>query len=313
MRKAPRLLFALLLASLFSACLSSREPLAKEPDEVRIAAWNMEWFPYGQPAPIAADEQQTRVEAAAAFVRWRNPDVLLASEVTSALAATNLVLSIAGDYAVSSCSLFTTRDPNFSPQQTAIISRYPTLDWGWERWQPDAAGVRPTRGFTWAVIDIRGHLILFCCMHLKSNYIPEDQREDPVAVDKALRASWAAREESARQMVARANALSAQTYDGRAVEGVFIGGDFNTCIFSDLFKGEKTLPILRAAGFRDCFVELPRDQRISFPEQDGYPASVLDYLLYRGTPPVTAPAVAPKQDVSDHCMISTALSVPIKK
>ena len=289
-------------------------------DGVRVASWNLKWFPAGHPVKdIAARTandvkyESYRINTTARFIRRQNADVVMLEEVRSRsvcdiLANTCdevITNAAAKGWKVVACSEFQAPpDAAVPAHQNAIISHIPAIDAGWCEWKEED-GLRPPRGYTFAVFDIGGKLTALVCVHLKSNFIPADapDPEGAPAVNRKLR------EISARQLVAFAKELKAKKYGDRKVENVIIGGDFNTSVFDDKYKDETTIKTLLEAGFKDCHEGV--QERNTMPESKWYPATCFDYMFFLGKAEVFAPVVAPPakfgkhhNNLSDHQMIS---------
>lgn len=273
------------------------------PSSARIAAWNMKWFPSGHPVLEDGDrdfkQESKRIDSAARFIAWQKADLVLLEEVRDrevcAMLCANDALS---GWSVDAVTAFErTPDATIPPHQNAIISRFASIDSGWRKWK-GRDGVVPPRGFVYAVYDFGGVLCCAVGVHLKSNFIPQDAEN----ADELPAQNRRMREISAEELVAFAKELMDKDYGGRKVAAVIVGGDFNTSIFDPKYDGEKTIPAMLAAGFKDCFDGVA--ERDTMPETKWYPATCFDYLFVRGGVKYFAPVVAPKSWTSDHQMIS---------
>ena len=302
-------LAAVLLLVGFSSCRSetgSTGDVAPS-DGVRVAAWNMKWFPSGRPILEDKDrkpeQELKRIAKAADFINWQRADIVMLEEIRDLESATMLATNEAlrGSWRVNTISEFSVNaGATIPPHQNAIISRFEAVDAGWRVWR-GADGIYPPRGFVFAVFDIGGHLTAVVGVHLKSNFIPQDA-EDPEKLPPLNRKM---REISARELVEFAAEISKKSYGGRHVENVIVGGDFNTSIFDKAYDGEQTVPTMLAAGFADCFDGVA--ERNTMPESKWYPATCFDYIFARGKAEFFAPVVAPKSWTSDHQMISVII------
>lgn len=275
----------------------------KGPVAVRIAAWNMKWFPSGHPVLEDKDRdfkhEWKRIDSAARFIAWQKADIVMLEEVRDrevcSMLCTNEALA---GWSVDAVTAFERApDATIPPHQNAIVSRFAAIDSGWRRWK-GRDGIVPPRGFVYAVYDLGGTLCAVAGVHLKSNFIPQDA-ENP---DELPAQNRRMREVSAQELVAFARELMAKDYGGRKVSAVIVGGDFNTSIFDPKYDGEKTVPAMLEAGFRDCFDGVA--ERDTMPESKWYPATCFDYLFVLGGADFSAPVVAPKSWTSDHQMIS---------
>ena len=270
---------------------------------VRIAAWNMKWFPMGRPVLEDGDrdfkQEWKRIDSAARFIAWQKADLVMLEEVRDrevcSMLCTNAALS---GWSVDAITAFERApDATIPPHQNAIVSRFGAIDSGWRKWK-GRDGIVPPRGFVYAVYDFGGTLCGVVGVHLKSNFIPKDA-ENPEALPAENRLM---REISAEELTAFSKELMAKDYGGKKVGEVIIGGDFNTSIFDPKYDGEKTVPTMLRAGFKDCFEGVP--ERDTMPETKWYPATCFDYLFAVGGAECFAPVVAPKSWTSDHQMIS---------
>jgi Endonuclease/Exonuclease/phosphatase family len=128
-----------LLALLASFAVASALGESPEPTKVRIATWNLEWFPNGSAHDAAPEVQAQRIAAAADVLRPINADIILLQEVRDYEACARLGEAIApGMYHVAICSAF--KEPfqsGLGKQQVAILSKYvfvPGLPENYRRW-----------------------------------------------------------------------------------------------------------------------------------------------------------------------------------
>lgn len=272
------------------------------PGALKVCAWNMEWFPSGTMEPKPAKEEAARIDSAARFLRWQNADIVMLEEMRDAETCTNLIARPALEgFRLNVCSEF--RPPYRGAeamQQTAVISKFETVDSGFMEWNRRRVPASPPRGLTWCVLDVKGELWAFVCIHLKSNRI--NAWEDEKEVSKL---NTAKREEAARQLMdfVKAN-LEGKSYSGRTIKNIFIGGDLNTDPAQSPYAKETTIPTIIEAGYVDVFADVPEDKRWTMPESRRYPATRFDYIFHNGPATCLNPEVAPKQYTSDHCMVS---------
>lgn len=297
---------ALLALAGFTSCRDDGRAAASiaPADGVRVAAWNMKWFPSGRPIleekDRKRDQEQKRIDHAAGFIEWQKADIVLLEEMRDLEATTALATSekMKGTWKVNAITDFSyNAGATIPPHQNAIISRFDAVDAGWRPWKGDG-GITPPRGFVFAVFDLGGHLTAVVGVHLKSNYIPADAED----ADKLPAINRRMREISAAELVAFADELSKKRYGGRHIENIIVAGDFNTSIFDPAYDGEKTIPTMLEAGFMDCFEGVA--ERNTMPESKWYPATCFDYMFAKGGAELFAPVVAPKSWTSDHQMIS---------
>lgn len=302
-------LCAIAALALSSCRIGEHQPGASASDAregVRIASWNMKWFPVGYPVLESKDRNPARelkrISHAASFIAWQQADIVLLEEMRDLEAATMLATNaeMKGTWKVNAITAFASHpEATIPPHQNAIISRFDAVDSGWRTWK-GTADSKPPRGFVYAVFDLNGALTAVVGVHLKSNYIPQDAPD----ADRQPAQNRRMREVSARELVAFADEICARDYAGRHVENVVVAGDFNTSIFDRGYDGEETIPTMLKAGFKDCFDGVA--ERNTMPESKWYPATCFDYMFMRGSAETFAPVVAPASWTSDHQMISAA-------
>jgi endonuclease/exonuclease/phosphatase family metal-dependent hydrolase len=87
-----------------------------------------------------------------------------------------------------------------------------------------------------------------------------------------------------------------------SIEGLVIGGDFNTNHDQAMFAAEKTLDTLTDTAYRSVFEGIPLTQRITHPGSHGFPDATFDYLFSEnvriGKPVIT------QTNVSDHLPVT---------
>ena len=114
------------------------------------------------------------------------------------------------------------------------------------------------------------------------------------------------REISSRQIAEFVRELEGRDFGGRKVSEVIVAGDFNTSVFDPKYDGERTVPQMLGAGFRDCFDGVV--ERDTMPESKWYPATCFDYMFAKGPAGFYGAVVAPTSWTSDHRMISAVFS-----
>jgi endonuclease/exonuclease/phosphatase family metal-dependent hydrolase len=131
-------------------------------------------------------------------------------------------------------------------------------------------------------------------LHLKSNRgeIREDIR---------------IREESMLQLIGHMKAME-NAYGKLGGLSWIVGGDFNTAPEEPRFAGEKTVPSLRAAGFRWGWEGIPFASRITVPADLRYPAACFDQIFFHGATLVKAWVGNTSPQSSDHRAVNATLS-----
>ena len=261
-----------------------------------VDSWNMEWFPSGYLEPQPPKVEAKRIEAAARAIRRAGvPDVLLAQEIRDRATCDALVRAI-GDPAFRPvvCTGFMNNPTNVSLQQLAVFSRHPCVTNGWDAWT-SRDFVYPPRGYAWAVLRTPLGPVAFFDVHLKSNFVPEDQDEARQSVLNRLK-----RQLAAEQVLDRIVRMLADGVAGERLAGVVLAGDFNTSAEDPRFWKETTLRQVLGTGLRDAFEGIPEADRPTLPANDFYPAATFDHLFYGGLPAPAYRTVLPHTSVSDH-------------
>ncbi len=278
--------------------------------EVKIATWNLRWFPAGVPQTQPAKDEYRRTSSVGRFIAWQKPDILMVQEMRDAASCSNLIEQVKDPkFKLAVCTQFPTADDAAVPtHQLAIFSKYPVLDSGWGNWTREN-GITPPRGYAYAVLDAGGEPVVCLTVHLKSNFIPDDEPDPEGAPARNAKM----REISARQAAEKAIELAAKKYLGQSSRAIVVAGDFNTSIFDDRFKDEKTIKAILDAGFKDAFSGVSLENRETMPATKYHGSSVFDYILLKTSFPVNTPFVAPRQWTSDHRMTTVKLSIPGNK
>ena len=282
-----RAVFALLAAFVVGSAPGN----STEQTKVRITTWNLEWFPNGSAHDATPEVQAQRIVAAADVLRPINPDIILLQEVRDYEACARLGEAIApGIYHVAICSAF--KEPfqsGLGKQQVAILSRYQAQAAWAERWK-SMSGVDPPRGFAFAWFRIGNNDIGVYSVHLKSNLITHGDREAEIA--KNIRK----REVAIAQLLTHVHDVVGSTMP--SINGVVIGGDFNTNHDQGMFAVETTLNSLADAGFQNGFEKLPLPKRVTHPGTHGFPDATFDFIFAKGL--VGSQPSITRTNASDH-------------
>ena len=279
---ALRWIVLLILIAVSGNCAA--QDAGASPQVVRVAFWNIQWFPGRHPFPTASSE---RAQTASVHrdIRKINADVLGMEEVRDFSNATIAVSPLAG-LKVDVVSNFPPREGQEVGQQVAIASRFQPLSAWVEMWKPNGALV-PPRGFAFAAYEVAArHLLLVYAVHLKSN-------RGEVSEDIAIR------EESMRQLTAHMQAMN-DAYGKLGTVSCIIGGDFNTAPDDSRFAGEKTTRVLRDNGFSWCWQDIPFARRISLPADKFFPAACFDHIFVRNGKFNSARVIETSRGSSDH-------------
>ena len=249
---------------------------------VRIATWNLQWFPGGNPTS-SESERLIHTSAAKDALLELQVDILCLQEVRDWDSVAELVSVL-----LSFRPLIVSRFRDFGSsgpitiQQTAIASRWHAESAWSESFKPSPA--IPPRGFSFAAIRQGKTVLLVYSVHFKSNR-------------GELQIDIAKREEAARQLIAHTAEME-RLYSTDAKVVTVIAGDFNTDPTDPRFAEEKTFGMLRQK-FEWAWENVPLSERVTLPANGRYPDASFDGFLVRGAQVLSCKAI-PIQEVSDH-------------
>lgn len=301
---------------------------------VRLSAWNMKWFPAGHPVEIKdanVKYEAARIRQAARFILGQGSDIFMFEEMRNRETVDGILAAkfqngktVLDGFKFNVISEFPRMPEATLPtHQNGIFSRFDAVDSGWKTYGKDEnSEIYAPRGYAYAVLDVKGHLVACISIHLKSNFIDTNVYTNDAMVAEVSMLNRKMREVAARKLVKAGDEFLAKNYDGRKVEAVFIAGDFNTSIFDPAFDGEKTIQTLLDGGFKDCFADVPQEKRATMPKSKYYEATLFDYIFVKGDVEVKCPEVSdmPKNSknraLSDHQMVNVVFfgdKSPVKR
>ncbi|MFL6519660.1 MAG: endonuclease/exonuclease/phosphatase family protein [Chthoniobacterales bacterium] len=288
----PRALFAL-FAAIF--LLPVPVPAEDHPpsSQITVTFWNVQWFPGRRPSASRTEENR-QTHAVHADLARLNSDIVALEEVRDYEHASLAVKPLAG-FKVDVCSAFPPREGQNEAQQVAITSRLQPLSAWSELWKSSGALV-PPRGFAFAAYQLAPRkLVLVYALHLKSN---RGEIHENIRI----------REESMKQLLTHMKAMN-DAYGKLGELSWIVGGDFNTAPDELRFASEKTIPNLRAAGFRWCWQGIPFNSRITLPADLRYPAACFDHIFYRGATLMKVWVADTSPQSSDHRAVTAVLNL----
>lgn len=263
------------------------------PTTLTATFWNVQWFPGRRPNASRAEENR-QIRAVHADLARFDSDLVALEEVRDFRHAALAVKPLSG-FKVDVCSDFPAREEQRETQQVAIASRLQPLSAWAEEWKPGAA-ITPPRGFAFAAYQLSPRQVLLVyALHLKSNR--GDIRED-------IRI----REESIHQLLSHMKAMD-RAYAKLGALTWIVGGDFNTSPDDPRFARERTVPNLRAGGFRWAWEEIPFPSRITVPADERYPPACFDHIFYRGATLTKAWLAQTSRQSSDHRAVNATLTL----
>ena len=264
---------------------------------VRVTTWNLQWFPNGSPKEATPSKQEENIRRAADILRQLDPDIILLQEVHDGPVCQRLGEAIKpGAYHLAICSRF--HSGGLPPQQVAILGKENAQAAWDEKWK-SMEGVDPPRGFAFAWYKIRGAELGVYAVHLKSNLVMKG--DHAIETAKNIRK----REVAAEQVLEYTQTEIARRMP--TIRTVIVGGDFNTNLDQEEFAAEKTIPILTAAGFRNCMEGLPLVQRVTHPGEGRYPDATFDYLFAKNAVP--GPPKIVQTPASDHMPVTVDFTI----
>jgi endonuclease/exonuclease/phosphatase family metal-dependent hydrolase len=287
----------LMIPSGTSAAAPAYEPL-------RIAFWNIEWFPGKRPEPTAWEEKD-HTPLVQAAIKEINPDILGMVEIRNEEAA-KLAVSVIDGMTVNVCSQFLRDDGSVGMQQLAIASRLnPVSAWA-EAWVP-RSGLKLPRGFSFAAYPVgQDTVVLVYVVHFKSNR-GEIQQNIP------------AREASTKQLLAHVKEMQEIYQSAYAHVTTVLAGDFNTSLDDERFRREHSLRNIKKAGFTWAWEKTPVSQRITLPSQpqmdpsrEPFPPASFDHIFIQGANIVKMEAPETSPLASDHRPVVIDLLIPVR-
>jgi endonuclease/exonuclease/phosphatase family metal-dependent hydrolase len=282
--------------SRLTALISALAMAAAPATEIRLMAWNVEWYPGGSPSAedAAVDAQKKLVTE---VVAREKPDILIGSELRNWQVFADLAASVPDLRAVVVSSFRNDHGSGLWPQQVGIASKLPVEATWAEAWKQSAD--TPPRGFSFAAVNLPAPetgVLLVYGVHLKSNRGSNDF--------EAL-ANSRMREESAAQLLQHVAQMERLTFKGR-IRGVIIAGDFNTN--QDGQFGDATLDILIKGGFHNSWAGVARKDRQTWRGSEQFEPTTFDYILTKGLPAATARMIEVPEAASDHHAVTVTLS-----
>ncbi|TVP78956.1 MAG: endonuclease/exonuclease/phosphatase family protein [Puniceicoccaceae bacterium] len=267
--------------------------------EIRVVAWNIEWFPGQQFRGATPEEERAQMAVVQEELKHMNPDVLLASEIRDWRSFSEAI-SVIPELEVANVSHFVDRDEGILwRQQLAIGSRLPIIAAYAEPFQQTLTAM--VRGFSFAAIALpdSDDVVLFYAVHLKSN---RSWNEQQAAVNFRIR------DESIVQILQHVDQMERLMWRGR-VAGVVIGGDINTN--EDGQFDDRVVEMLVDAGFRNSWANVPREKRLSWRGSDRFEATTFDYIFTRGDRLRHGDAILIEvpEEASDHHAVGLVITV----
>ena len=298
MRRITTLFLTLALTILFAGCAEQENPqqVVALPDAVvqepavqdaglKIAAWNLQWFPGKTPSGEAATERTTHISAVIAELKAIDADILLLQEIRDP-AGLQVIISAMPEYSLDVVSDFS------GNLEVAILTRAPAkATEGFMQAFEEGEEANPPRGFAYATVMLTDESVLAVySVHLKSN-------------SGGIEETTPKREESARQLIAHCNGLKERfEKEGKTFYAV-IGGDFNSDPTSEKWAEDDTLRMIQDAGFRWAGQGVAREELISWLTDGRYPDAVFDHMMVMAPEGYEVPqSFTHKTDrsVSDH-------------
>ena len=272
-----RRLIALLL--LLSAAHVGAEPL-------RITTWNLDSSV--APEEVSAAEEN-RLASVATVLDSLNADVILLQEIRDRQTCERLaVLLKPARYRVAVCSAFTDVSGRPLPQIAILSRKSITAAWT-ESWKTDGA-VTPPGGFAFALVHHGSGEVGIFSVQFKNNATSGNFERD-------TQLNILNREISAAQLVQRAASLGTKLIDQPSA--VVVAGSFNTDPDEPQFVSEITLRLLENAGFKNVFLGVPLEDRITRRGNGQHPDATFDYVFARNSDFLAGPRIV-ASELSGH-------------
>jgi endonuclease/exonuclease/phosphatase (EEP) superfamily protein YafD len=291
-----RFYFWLLCACIAGGTFAQSEPSPSPKSELKVAFWNIQWFPGRGPNPTRGRETK-QIASVHRDIANIDAEVIGMEEVRDFANATIAVEPLRG-FKVDVISNFPPREDQKFPQQVAIASRLQPMSAWSELWK-SGGKIVPPRGFAFAAYEIAPkQLLLVYALHLKSNR-------------GTVRENIAMREESIHQLIAHMHAMN-HAYAQLGNLTWIVGGDFNTSPDNPKLAGEKTLAALHAEGFSWIWQNVPFAQRYTRLPDRRYPPACDDHIFYRGATLQRAAVVNTSAQSSDHRAVEAVINFPTR-
>lgn len=269
----------------------------EEKKQIRLVAWNIEWFP-GKWSQATAGEAEQHMKLVQGELSRIRPDVFIGTEMRDWRAFDQAVSAVPGLKPVVVSAFRSSRDTGFWPMQIGIASRHPVEAAWWEPWRPTLAD--NPRGFSLAVLYLGdgGGVVLIYGLHLKSNRANDENQ---------ARLNHLMREESVIQLLAHIDEMERLAFPDR-VRGVVVAGDLNTN--HDGQFGDETISLLEGAGFYNTFTGVPRERRLTWRGSSQFEPTTFDYIFTKGLGNPQALMITVSDDASDHFPVGVVLDLP---
>ena len=282
------------LSALFTSCKEKANSTPKEASQsLKIAAWNLQWFPGKIPDGGTPEEQEAHVKAVVNELKVIDADILLLQEIRDTEVLRDIAKKELPDYSLDIISDF---EGNL---EVAILSKAPyrandSYMEGFYR----ANTIDPPRGFVAATVKLdESNMLAVYSVHLKSN-------------SGGIEETTPKREESARQLITFNNNLKERAKSHNMNLISVIGGDFNSDPTSDNWADDKTLSILINEGFKWTGKNTAQEDRISWLSDGRYPDACFDHIMVSAPEGfVVSDSVTHKttRDISDHRAVVAVL------
>lgn len=257
------------------------EALSVFSNRVKVATWNLQWFPGKRPGGGDPQAELDHLNAVKAELIKIDPDILLLQEFRDSKFADQILEVLPGH------SLHVMSD--FSGNlEVAILARLPATE-GYMQEFIAGTSDDPPRGFAYAAFAIGDDVLGVYSVHLKSNV-------------GGISDTAGKREESARQLVLHAKKME----DRFAKEGIdftaLIGGDYNIDPTNSKWNGDNTFGVLEEGGFEWTGNGIAKEEIISWLSNGSYPDAVFDHFFIRSKDSGFSKPVTHKTDrtPSDH-------------
>ena len=247
------------------------EALSVFSDRIKVATWNLQWFPGKKPGGGDPKTISDHLNAVKAELEKIDPDILLLQEIRDPSFVAQ-ILEVLPDHSLHVMSDFS------GNLEVGISARFPATEGYMEEFIAGATD-DPPRGFAYAAFAIGNNVLGVYSVHLKSN-------------SGGISETAGKREESARQLVLHAKKMEERFSKEGISFTALIGGDYNMDPTSSKWDSDNTFGVLEEGGFEWTGNGLAKEEIISWLSNGQYPDAVFDHFFIRGedngyTKPVT--------------------------
>ncbi len=219
---------------------------------------------------------------AAAILKQLNPDIIILQQVENWQSCDDLVKVLhPTNYNLVVCSSFAdARSGALSRRQVAILAKAKSyISWS-EAWKGEDQKAVAAGGFAFAALKLGNKNVGVFSVQLGDSALSGSNGPQSAMQRQG-------REAAARQLIRQVAAL--KNWTANRIETLVMAGDFNTSLDDPQLADEKTLRLLGDAGLANAFINLPLNQRVTFPGNGQRPDATFDYVFTRNADLAASP------------------------